>query len=71
MMDKTNFEIMVANFMADHADEYADDPLITGESEYNNEGLDWVCYAHDSKVDYILWDAGRDGNIRIEYVATR
>lgn len=69
-MDKTDFEIMVANFMADHAEEYADDPLIT-DGLYNNGGLGWICYAHDSKTDYILYNAGGDGNIRIEYVATR
>lgn len=70
-MDKTDFEIMVTNFMADHVGEYADDPLIIDGSEFNNESLGWVCYAHDSKTNYMLWDAGHDGNIRIEYVTTR
>lgn len=70
-MDKTDFEIMVTDFMSDHAGEYADDPLIIEGSEYDNEGLGWICHAHDSKVNYILYDAGGDGNIRIEYIATR
>lgn len=71
MVDREDFEIMVDEFIADHEEEYADDPLVIDGIELSDDGLGWVCHAHVSKTGYFLWEPEGDGNIRIEYDGTR
>lgn len=69
MVNKNEFEIMIADFLADHVSEYSDDPLTHVEIKWE-KGWGWVCYAEDSRSSYILHDGG-DGNILIDYIGTK
>lgn len=64
-----DFKSMINDFLADHADEYEDDPLKIEEPEQGDEGY-WCCIAEDSKARYALFDDGT-GNIQIEYIGTK
>nr|DAE48584.1 MAG TPA: hypothetical protein [Caudoviricetes sp.] len=66
---KDDFKSMINDFLADHADEYEDDPLKIEEPEQSDEGC-WCCIAEDSKARYALFD-DLTGNIQIEYIGTK
>jgi hypothetical protein len=66
---KDDFKSMIDDFLADHADEYEDDPLKIEEPEQDDDGC-WSCAAEDSKTRYALSDDGI-GNIQIDYIGTK
>lgn len=68
-MNRDTFESMVNDYLADHACEFENDPLIINGIEYD-ECLGYVCYAEDSKTNYILVNDGNE-NIIIHYGGTR
>lgn len=63
---------MVEDFLADHADEYADDPIVLdGELVYDGDCHEYVQPCHDSDHSYLLVPymvSGGGGNISIEIV---
>jgi hypothetical protein len=63
---KGDFQMMIEDWQADHADEYAD--LIIEEPK--EDGGKWVASAHDDNTDYQLSDDGT-GNIVINYIGAR
>lgn len=67
-MDKEFFEIMVNDFIADHANEFEDNPLTIKGFGRDDFGL--VCYAEDSKTSYVLHDDGKR-NIVMNYDGTK
>lgn len=64
--DKDTFEIMVNEWLSDHAEEMAD--LEITEIRQGDEG--WEASARDEKTEYVLTDDGT-GNIKIDYIGTR
>lgn len=62
MNEKEMFEIMVADWLTDNAEETAD--LKIGEA-YQNEDGEWVADAEDEKCAYVLF--AFDGDICLLY----
>lgn len=69
MYNKDDFENMINDFMADHAEEYEDNPLKIGMPE-QDEGGRWTCIAEDSVASYELSNGG-NGDIVINYLGAR
>lgn len=68
---RLDVDIMVTDFLADHADDYADDPLVLdGELVYDDDCGEYVQPCHDSVTAYLLVPHA-DGMITIEYDGTR
>ena len=65
--DKTEFEVMVNNWLIDHEGEM--DDIKIGDV-YFDDKLGWAADAEDDKCTYILTDDGT-GNIRIDYTGTK
>ena len=62
---------MVLDFLADHADEYAGDPLVMdGEIVYDDEYSEYVQFCHDSDTDYALVPYA-NGEVRLWYIGSR
>lgn len=65
---RADVAVMVEDFLADHADEYADDPIVLeGEPVYDKDCCEYVQPCHDSNGDYLLVPHA-NGEVTIESV---
>lgn len=66
---KTDFEIAVDDWTADHKGDDILDGLTFNPAEYDDDAQQWIALAEDNKCTYIL-QANIDETIELHYIGT-